>query len=285
MQYSLFTILLAGLLASFVPNIGSDVEKSLSSNQLRILISNDDGVDSPGLHALTLALSEIAEVVVSAPSENCSGASHSSKVFSGVHNAKEIDIPGAVKAWSVGGTPADSVTWGVLTEGQEKEFDFVVSGINNGANVGEIAHYSGTIGAAMEGAGLNIPSIAVSQAGQQSFNHSCETVIKLIERLLKDNSTNQIIWAVDVPLLAVDAEPKITIAPMGGRYAQIESFDTKQSEDGEGLIFRAKLSFPRDSNPSSSTSAFQRGEVVITPLKYNWTDYDEVERMKDWSWE
>jgi 5'-nucleotidase len=231
-----------------------------------------------------LALSEIAEVVVSAPEENCSGSSHSSEVFSGTHRAKQIDIPGAVKAWAIEGTPSDAVTWGVLTEGQEHKFDYVVSGINGGANVGEIAHYSGTIGAAMEGAGHGIPSIAVSQARQSSHEVACSVVVNLINRLQEAGAPSGIVWAVEVPVMKSGESPEIAIAPMSGKYVHAEGFDTKEAENDDGLIFRSKLKFEREFEPGSSSAEFFAGKVVITPLRYDWSDYEEINRLKKWNW-
>lgn len=250
---------------------------------LRILVANDDGIDSPGLHALALALSEIGEVVVSAPEENCSGASQSSKIFSGTHRAHLVEVEGAVKAWAIEGTPSDAVTWGLLHEGKEKPFDFVVSGINGGANVGEIAHYSGTIGAAMEGAAWGIPSIAVSQTRQDSFEVSCAMAVKLVQRLVEDGATPQTVWAIEVPRLAADAVPEVVFAPMAGRYVEVGSFQVKKNEDG-GFVFRPQLTFPREHVVGGATHEFQLGKVVITPLRYNWTDEDELQRMRGWDW-
>jgi 5'-nucleotidase len=280
---TLSLVFLIGLI-SFVAGLLAQ-EEAPSPSPLRILVANDDGIDSPGLHALVLALSEIGEVVVSAPEENCSGASHSTIVFSGTHRAKQIDMPGAIKAWAVEGTPSDAVTWGVLMEGSETKFDYVVSGINGGPNVGEIAHYSGTIGAAMEGAGLGIPAIAVSQSRQGSHVVSCKVVVNLITRLEEKGAPSGIVWAVEVPKVDADKWPEIAVAPMSGRYVQAVGFDTKENEDGEGLIFRPQLKFEREFEEGGSSAAFMAGKVVITPLRYDWSAYDEIERLREWDWD
>ncbi|MFT7517742.1 MAG: 5'-nucleotidase [Myxococcota bacterium] len=259
-----------------------EAETKTEKQTLRILVTNDDGIDSPGIRALALALSEIAEVTVSAPEENCSGVSHSSKIFSGEYRAKLVDIPGAQKAWAIEGLPSDAVTWGVFTEGQEQPFDFVVSGINGGPNVGEIAHYSGTIGAGMEGVGLGIPSIAVSQSRQKDYALACKVTVDLVQRLVKEGAPLGILWAIEVPKIDADSEPVIAIAPMGGRYVKIVGFNTKENAGGEGLTFRSQLEFPSEAPEGSSTEAFMAGKVVITPLLFDWSANEEIKRMQAW---
>lgn len=130
----------------------------------RILLTNDDGYGTPELERLKEALERLpdTEVVVSAPSGNRSGASHS--VSGEEMTVETVRRDGDVYAYSVSGTPADAVRYAVLTMGRDAPFDLVVSGINQGANVGDVAHLSGTVGAAMEGQYQGLPSIAVSQA-------------------------------------------------------------------------------------------------------------------------
>jgi 5'-nucleotidase len=128
---------------------------------MRVLLTNDDGIDSPGLHALALALAETAEVVVVAPWDN------QSAVARGITIREELevearDVPGAVEAHALTGTPVDCVRFADvgLTGGA---FDVVVSGANLGVNLGDDVTYSGTVAAAMEGVLLGRPGLAVSQ--------------------------------------------------------------------------------------------------------------------------
>ena len=192
-------------------------------------------------------------------------------------------MPGATKAWAVEGTPSDAVTWGVYTEGAETKFDYVVSGINSGPNVGEIAHYSGTIGAAMEGAGLGIRAIAVSGSSQDDHDVACSVVVNLITQLQEKGAPDKMVWAVEVPKLNSDAWPEIAIAPMSGKYVHVDGFDTKENENGEGLTFRPQLKFESEFEAGSSSQYFMDGKVVITPLRYDWSAYDEIQRLREWS--
>ena len=127
---------------------------------MRILLTNDDGIDSPGLHALReIALQLSDDVWVVAPESNQSGASHSLSLHEPLRMRK-IDE----RAFAVRGTPTDSVLMGVLHVLKGKRPDLVLSGINRGANMAEDVTYSGTIAGAFEGTILGIRSIALSQA-------------------------------------------------------------------------------------------------------------------------
>ena len=134
-----------------------------SAQIFRVLVTNDDGIESPLLISLAQALNKLTgiEVVVSAPHKNQSGSSHSS--IGGPLTVKQTNIPGIKEAYSVTGRPADAVRFGLNELGKIQNFDLVVSGINRGANVGDVSHLSGTVGAAMEAVFHGVPAIAVSQ--------------------------------------------------------------------------------------------------------------------------
>ena len=135
----------------------------VAAQPYRILLSNDDGISSPLLHILKQELAALpgVEVVVSAPAENQSGSSHSTE--GGTLIVERIYQDGELPGHSGAGKPSDAVRFGLVELGKDVPFDLVVSGINRGANVGNISHLSGTVGAAMEGLLQGVPAIAVSQ--------------------------------------------------------------------------------------------------------------------------
>ena len=126
-----------------------------------MLLTNDDGFDSPGLHALARALSTVAEVMVVAPAKNQSAVARSITIR-GTLEIEERDVAGAIVAYAVGGTPVDCVRFAEATE-PGSSFDLVVAGANLGLNLGDDVTYSGTVAAAMEGVLLGTPGLAVSQ--------------------------------------------------------------------------------------------------------------------------
>src|SRR5688572_24185344 len=150
--------------------------------QLRILLSNDDGYQARGLRTLAEHLAPLAEVVVVAPDRNRSGAS----------NSLTLETPLRVERvdhdlYYVNGTPTDCVHI-AITGLLEHEPDVLISGINNGANLGDDVLYSGTVAAAMEGRFLGIPSIAVSLVlnGKEHYETAATLVRKLVERNITD---------------------------------------------------------------------------------------------------
>jgi len=127
---------------------------------MRILLTNDDGINARGLHSLINKLNTIAEIYVVAPRSEQSGTGHSITVFDPI-KAIETKIPGIKKGWLVGGTPVDCVKLGTKRLVPEP-IDLVVSGINHGSNLGTDVLYSGTVSAATEGVIMGYPAIAVS---------------------------------------------------------------------------------------------------------------------------
>ena len=126
-----------------------------------MLLTNDDGIDSPGLHALARALGEVAEVMVVAPADNQSAVARGITIR-GTLEVEDRDVAGAARAYAVSGTPVDCVRFAEATE-PGPSFDLVVAGANLGLNLGDDVTYSGTVAAAMEGVLLDMPGLAVSQ--------------------------------------------------------------------------------------------------------------------------
>jgi 5'-nucleotidase len=151
-----------------------------AAQDYRILVTNDDGIESKLLLALVLELRKIADVSVSAPRLNQSGASQAST--SGALQVEEISSNGTLFGYGVTGTPTDAVRYGLRVLGADKPFDLVVSGINLGANVGKVSHMSGTVGAAMQAVYLGVPAIAVSQ---DTSNVDTTVTARLVSDLVK----------------------------------------------------------------------------------------------------
>lgn len=127
---------------------------------MQILLTNDDGIFAPGLAAIYRELAKIGSVTVVAPSDSQSGASHR-VTFTEPLACNKIEIDGAFTGFSIGGSPADCVKLAFMQLCTQKP-DLLVAGINHGANAGINVFYSGTVAAAMEGAFLNIPAVAMS---------------------------------------------------------------------------------------------------------------------------
>ncbi len=167
---------------------------------MRILISNDDGYRSSGIEALAAALAPLGDTVIVAPERNRSGAS----------NSLTLDAPlrvfeAAPNVFFVNGTPTDCVHLAV-TGLLEPEPDMVVSGVNDGANLGDDVLYSGTVAAAMEGRCLGLPAMAVSLVGQRPrrFDTAARVAHMLVERMAREPLPPETILNVNVPDIGFD---------------------------------------------------------------------------------
>lgn len=209
------------------------------AESLRILITNDDGIESPLLEALVLGLKQQYQVIVSAPRENQSGSSHASSSSSPL-KVEKINRRGSFFGYGVYGRPADAARFGILELGKDKAFDVVISGINRGANVGNVSHLSGTVGAAMEGLYHGIPSIAVSQDPRANTDLSVRLTQQILEGFQQHGAPQGTLISINVP--AGDVR-EVVVKPMGGSYLSFRPFEIIGGEgEGENNINRVRKS-------------------------------------------
>jgi 5'-nucleotidase len=249
----------------------------------RILLTNDDGFESAGLAALVQALSEVGDVVVSAPDGNRSGASLSTVILRGEHGVRRAAMEGASEAWAVDATPADAAAFGLLHLSGERGFDLVVSGINAGPNVGSLSHYSGTVGAAMDAAGRGYTAMAISQADYRNPGPAAEFAATFARRLLDEGGEPGVVYNVNVPRYAGDDPQPVVVAPMGGQFIELVGVDVDLGEDGSGQ-FAMNIKYPGTEQAGCDLEAFNTGAITIAPLRYDWTARSEVERLGSWDW-
>ena len=244
---------------------------------MKILLSNDDGYQAKGLNILLDAVREIAEVVVVAPESNCSGFS----------NALTLRKPIKVRShhngvYSVQGTPADCVHLAV--NGMlEFEPDLVISGINNGPNLGDDAMYSGTVAAAVEGRFLRLPALAVSLAGEQlmHFDSAVKVVMDLLQRLIKSPPNNDCLLNINVPDLPYDELNGIEVTRCGKRNHS-EPVSRHPSEDGSHIYRIGRPGKPEDCGPGTDFFAIAQQKISITPLTIDMTHHKNIEFVSHW---
>lgn len=237
---------------------------------MKILISNDDGYQAPGLVALCEALADIAEIEVVAPEHNNSAKS----------NALTLNAPLYVHRSHngfryVNGTPADCVHI-ALTGLLGYRPDLVVSGINNGANMGDDTIYSGTVGAAMEGYLFGVPAIAFSQV-ERGWTH-LDAAARKARELIASMQANHLIgpqaWLlnVNIPNLAEDQILTPKICRLGRRHAA-EKVITQTNPRGELMYWIGGAGAALDDADGTDFHATSAGHVSVTPLKVDLTDY------------
>lgn len=243
---------------------------------MHILLTNDDGIFAPGLAAIYKELIKLGDVTVAAPSSSQSGASHSI-TFAEPLICNKVDIDGQFEGYSIEGSPADCVKLAVM-ELCDKPIDLLVAGINYGANVGINIYYSGTVAAAMEGAFLKIPSIALSATYEEPihFNKSAEYCRDVIEKLLPLDAGHVV--NVNIPRLSRGEPRGVRAAPQS-----VEAFKEKyiRQIDEEGKTVYQLAAAPHEPDGSrSDIISLMEGYISVTALSPGMTDYQKTEDLK-----
>jgi 5'-nucleotidase len=240
----------------------------------RILITNDDGIESAGIQQLAREVANFAEVVVVAPARNESGASQSSRLLSLNPQATAYEIGDSITAYAMNGTPSDCVAFGVRWFGIERPFDLVLSGINEGGNVGSSYFYSGTIGAAFQGLSDNIAAIAVSQdQGREEFDVTIAFTTKVIRSVMAEPMPPGVLWSINVPAGDIQG---VKVLPADGQpyNVKLEPFETEA-----GTQYRPRI-LPLDQPlPGHDIEAFRKGSITVTPLMLDRNAYDHLKPL------
>lgn len=237
---------------------------------MKILISNDDGYQAPGIVALYEALKEVAEVEVIAPEQNNSAKSNALTLHSPLY------VHRAANGFRyVNGTPADCVHI-ALSGLLDYRPDLVVSGINNGANMGDDTIYSGTVGAAMEGFLFGVPAIAFSQV-EKDWVHLQSAALKAREMVLAMQQQKLITstpWLlnVNIPNRPFEDIRPVKLCRLGKRHAA-EKVIQQQSPRGETMYWIGAAGPAKDDAEGTDFHATAQGHVSVTPLQIDLTDH------------
>lgn len=251
---------------------------------INYLISNDDGIRAAGITALIKALSakKDVNVYVCAPDGQRSGNSQSISLNGTVY-VKETEVEGAKRAWETSGTPADCVKIGIQKcEELGISLDMVFAGINMGSNVGKDTLYSGTVGAAKEAAVSGYKSVALSVAGHHCthFDGACNIAIEYVDKL-RDFITPNMILNINVPDLPEDKIKGVKFTKLGPRYFRDRFWEHVDDGPGAYRLDGAPGDFS-DLGNEYDACAMQSGYASITPLHFDYTDYNILEDLKKW---
>ena len=240
---------------------------------MKILISNDDGYLAPGIVALADALRTIAEIVVVAPDSNRSGAS----------NSLTLDRPLTVQQaangfYFVNGTPTDCVHV-ALTGMLGERPDLVVSGINNGPNMGDDTLYSGTVAAATEGFLFGIPAIAFSQAswGWENIDDAARLARDIVQRRF-ELLARPFLLNVNIPNLPY-AQLNSVVATRLGRRHSAEPVIRAKDPRGREIFWIGPPGATKEAGPGTDFHAAAQGQVSITPLQIDLTHKTQLDAL------
>ena len=244
---------------------------------MRILLSNDDGYQARGLRLLANALADLADITVVAPDRNRSGAS----------NSLTLDAPLRVQrvesnVYFVNGTPTDCVHV-AITGLLEEEPDMVISGINDGANLGDDVLYSGTVAAAMEGRFLGLPAVAVSLVSGRGRHF--DTAVAIVERLVRqirdDPLPSETILNINVPDCRTDALRGVEVTRLGFRHRS-EPVVRARDPKNRPVYWIGPAGEGQDAGPGTDFHAIADDCVSVTPITVDLTDHGALKSLDGW---
>ncbi|MDR3707669.1 MAG: 5'/3'-nucleotidase SurE [Capsulimonadaceae bacterium] len=238
---------------------------------MRLLVTNDDGVHSPGILALKKALDPLGEVIVVAPERPRSAVGHAITLHKPLrlHRGKMAD---GLPAWSSNGTPADCVTLGIL-ELMDGKADLVVSGINHGPNLGWDVHYSGTVSAAFESVMIGVPAIAVSVASWDDdirWDGLARFAAKLASWLSEHPLGPHTLLNVNAPNLPAGELKGIEITRLGSRQ-YVDRLIKRVDPTGRPYFWLGGTLLDGQSEAGSDVHAVANGKISVTPLQLDLT--------------
>jgi 5'-nucleotidase len=261
---------------------------------LRVVLTNDDGIDAPGLLAARRALERVADVITVAPDRNRSGVGRSIS-FGRSLRVEEREMADGVKGYACSGTPVDCVRLVALGL-MDFEPDLVVSGINHGENLGDDITYSGTVAGAMEGIVIGVPGIAASLSidrpwhesaeeigtlnGNLHFEAAAEFVARLAKVALKSLPSGRIL-NVNAPNLGREDLKGARVTRLGRRFYKDELVEVKDDEGRVGYdIYNNPPGYHEE--PGTDFAAIAEGEISVTPVHLELTDDAGLEELGTW---
>ena len=250
---------------------------------MKILLSNDDGYRAEGLAALAQALEPLGAITIVAPDRNRSGAS----------NSLTLDVPvRAVRydtdAYYANGTPTDCVHL-AISGLFDFEHDIVLSGVNDGANLGDDTLYSGTVAAAVEGRFLGLPAIAVSLCvtpdSPRNFASAAKVAAQLVDRMVRDpvpgSADGPVILNLNVPDLPDGHLQGIKVTRLGNRH-RAEPIVRASDPRGRDVYWVGNAGAGQDAGPGTDFHAVAEGFASVTPLQIDLTRHAALPGLKRW---
>ena len=243
-----------------------------------ILVTNDDGIDSPGLWALVEAMSRVGSTLVVAPADQQSGVGTAFSLHSGI-SIDEVPSPiSGVEAYAVGGTPSDCVMLGIRRLSGDRRISLLVSGINLGGNMGRDIPYSGTVMATLQGYFRKIPSVAISLAirdrtKEPGYDVAARVAEHLALRIENGTMPTDAILNTNVPDIPLDQiRGIVSTRTAPGAYVRLAPVP-----DQGGVSYTRDTAAAHDAYPEGTDIwAIDAGMISITPIRIEMTDHDRI---------
>ncbi len=257
------------------------MKKKVTKKPLRILVSNDDGIDALGIHALVKEMKKIGEVTVVAPHKQQSAVGHAITMSYPLRVTK-YNKDGKFFGYAVEGTPADCVKLAVRSLLPEPP-DIVVSGINHGSNTAINVIYSGTVSAATEGTVLGIPSIAFSLTSYKvtDFSYAAKLARKLVNLVVKKGLPKSTLLNVNIPAVPENKIKGVKVTRQG-KTNWNDTYDTRLDPNNNAYYWLTGALEILDYSEDTDQIAIMNNYVSITPIHYDLTDYPALKTIESW---
>jgi 5'-nucleotidase len=251
---------------------------------MKILLTNDDGIMSKGLQTLAQNISSLGDVIIAAPDRERSAVGHAITINNPVKIRKIHLGCNEKEAYAIEGTPVDCVKIGINVILNNVKPDILISGINNGINLGTDVIYSGTVSAAIEGTILGIKSIALSadnrdDCGLETAARFACNVSKILHQKKMPYGT---LLNINIPALPWDKIKGIKVANLGvKKYA--DNYIRRRDPRGNDYYWLTGDILEEDNCKDCDIQAFKDGYITITPIQYDLTRYDMIQKIKEWN--
>ena len=255
---------------------------------MHILVTNDDGIQAPGLLTLAQAMRQIGQVTVFAPDRNWSASGHV-KTLERPIRVTETLLADGTAAYMSDGAPSDCVALPLL--GYVEKVDLVVSGINPYSNIGHDVTYSGTVTAAMEAVIAGVPGIAFSLASQdkpvgvpEDYGPAGEIARRVVQKVLESRPPEGVVLNVNIPYLTVEEIKGFVVTRQGLRVYR-DVLDRRVDPRGRPYYWIGGEAPTGVNEEGTDVGALAAGCVSITPLQLDLTNYKALDVLKSWNWE
>ena len=254
---------------------------------MHILVTNDDGVQAPGLLALAQEMRKHAQVTVFAPDKNWSASGHV-KTLERPLRVAETMLADGTSAFMCDGAPSDCVALPLL--GFVDKVDLVVSGINPFSNIGHDVTYSGTVTAAMEAVIAGVPGIAFSLASQDKpanvptdYSHAAQMAGIVAKKVMEEGLAAGVVLNVNIPYLSVENMQGIMLTRQGMRVYR-DALDKRLDPRGRPYYWIGGEAPTGVNEEGTDVGALAAGYVSVTPLQLDLTNYKALEVLRNWEW-
>ncbi|SES69224.1 5'-nucleotidase /3'-nucleotidase /exopolyphosphatase [Natronincola peptidivorans] len=248
---------------------------------MRILVTNDDGIFAEGIYDLAKALQDIGEVIVAAPNSERSATGHAITIHHPLRVDKVRFFDTTIEAYSISGTPADCVKLAVEALLKDRRPDIVISGINNGPNLGTDVIYSGTVSAAVEAAIMDIDSIAISMGSTNitQYTDAANFVCRIAKEIIHNNDIKDTIININYPTCPKEEVKGVKVTTLGVRKYE-NTFIERKDPRGNSYYWTSGNVVDMEQNQDSDILALQNGYISITPIHFDLTHFKTFEKIK-----